>query len=201
MKTKLLLTLCFLAVQLASAQEFYVKTGKNFTRYDYSNAAGASNSDLRGASGSAYEVGYTHSISAKFSYSAAITWDQFNASGANGGSTYSWNTDYIGIQNAVLFTILKTKKNLELNVKAGINTLTIANGRQLLNNQFYDLTNQDEFKGILFQPLVGFEVKYAVAPNFNVSFGYTTSRVFTNAKPESLSFINNQLQLGLHFPL
>jgi hypothetical protein len=201
MKTKSLLLLCFLATQLLTAQEFYIKTGKNFTKYDYSNSSGASNNNLRSGSGDSYEVGYLHPITAKFSYSAAITWDQLNAQGANGTSFYSWNTDYVGIQNSVLYTIFKTRNDIAIDVKAAINTVTIVSGRQLLNNEYYDLTKQKEFNGILFQPLLGLQLKYTVLDNLKLSIGFATSKVFTNAQNESLSLLNNQLQLGLHFPL
>ena len=201
MKMKLLLLLCGLSVQLLCAQELYLNTGKNFTTYDYSKSNGESNKNIRSGSGSSYEVGYIHPINKKFAYAVAITWDQLNAEGANGSSIYKWNTNYVGIQNAIIYTVFKTSSDLELNFKAAINTIKLANGRQLLNNEYYDLTKQNEFNGIYFQPLVGLQLKYEVTPAFKLSFGCATSKVFVHDNNERLSFINNQLQLGLHFPL
>ena len=201
MKTNLLLLIALVSVQLLSAQEVYLSTGKNFTTYKYATSNGQSNQNLRSGSGSSYELGYIHPVDNKFSYSVALTIDQLNAEGANGTSNYQWNTNYIGIQNSLLYTVFKTEKNLELNFKAAINTVTIVGGRQLLNNEYYDLTKQKEFNGILFQPLLGLQLKYTVLDNLKLSIGFATSKVFTNAQNESLSLLNNQLQLGLHFPL
>lgn len=201
MRTKLLLVFCFFTIQFVTAQEIYLISGKNFTSYDYKNSNGEANSNLRGGNGNYYEIGYEHILNKKISYLGGLTFNQFNANGANGVDTYTWNTNYLGVQNAIAYTLLKTSNELEIKLKASINTCTIIQGEQLINATYYDLTKQNEFTGILFQPGIGLQLKYVITDFFSLSLGYTTSKVFTNASTESLSFVNNQVQFGLYFPL
>jgi hypothetical protein len=116
-------------------------------------------------------------------------------------SLYAWNTNYLGIQNAISYAVLKTRSELEINLKAGVTTSFIANGQQLLNNRHYDLTQYEEFKGIVIQPLIGMQVKYLVNDYFGVSLNYIFSKSLPKSGLESLSFNTNQVQLGFYFPL
>lgn len=77
----------------------------------------------------------------------------------------------------------------------------IANGKQLLNNRYYDLTQYEEFKGIVIQPLIGMQVKYLVNDYFGVNLNYIFSKSLPKSGLESLSFNTNQVQLGFYFPL
>jgi hypothetical protein len=146
-------------------------------------------------------LGVDYGLNEKFTYSGSLTWNQYNAKGSNGVSLYAWNTNYFGIQNAISYTVLKTRNELEIKLKAGVNTSTIANGQQLLNNNYYDLTQYDEFKGIVIQPLIGMQLKYTVTDYLSLSFNYIYSKSLPKTGLESLSFGTNQVQLGLHFPL
>ena len=201
MKLKLLLISCVLCFQFGLSQEMYLHIGKNFTTYDYKNSFGNSNSNVKISSGNAYELGYDHGFKKKFTYSGSLTWNQYNAKGSNGVSLYAWNTNYVGIQNAISYTVLKTRNELEIKFKAGINTSIIINGEQLLNNRYYDLTQYDEFKGLIIQPLIGMQVKYLVTDYISLSLNYMLSKSLPKTGTESLSFGTNQMQLGLHFPL
>lgn len=201
MKLKLLLISCVLCFQFGLSQEMYLHIGKNFTTYDYKNSFGNSDSNVKSSSGNAYELGYDHGFKDKFTYSGSLTWNQYNAKGSNGVSLYAWNTNYVGIQNAISYTVLKTRNELEIKFKAGINTSIIINGEQLLNNRYYDLTQYDEFKGLIIQPLIGMQVKYLVTDYISLSLNYMLSKSLPKTGTESLSFGTNQMQLGLHFPL
>lgn len=201
MKLKLLLFSCIVWFQLGLSQEIYFHFGNNFTTYDYKNSLGNSNGNIKSSSGSAYELGYNHSFKDKFTYSGSLVWDQYNAKGSNGVSLYAWNTNYLGIQNAISYAVLKTRSELEINLKAGVTTSFIANGQQLLNNRHYDLTQYEEFKGIVIQPLIGMQVKYLVNDYFGVSLNYIFSKSLPKSGLESLSFNTNQVQLGFYFPL
>lgn len=201
MKLKLLLFSCIVWFQLGLSQEIYFHFGNNFTTYDYKNSLGNFNGNIKSSSGSAYELGYNYSFKDKFTYSGSLVWDQYNAKGSNGVSLYAWNTNYLGIQNAISYAVLKTRSELEINLKAGVTTSFIANGQQLLNNRYYDLTQYEEFKGIVIQPLIGMQVKYLVNDYFGVSLNYIFSKSLPKSGLESLSFNTNQVQLGFYFPL
>jgi hypothetical protein len=201
MRSKLFAIFSVLCFQFGFSQEMYLHIGENFTTYNYKNSNGATNSNIKSSSGKAYELGYEYDLNDKFSYLGSLTWNQYNAKGSNGASLYSWNTNYFGVQNAISYTILKTQNEFEINLKAGLNASTIVNGHQLLNNSYYNLKHYEEFKGILFQPLIGMQLQYTVADYLILSLNYNFSKSIPKKGLESLSFSTNQLQLGLHFPL
>lgn len=201
MRLKLFTIFSVLCFQFGFSQEIYLKTGKNFTSYDYKNSMGKTNSDIKSSSGSTYELGYEYELNDKISYLGSLTWNQYNAKGANRVDRYEWNTNYFGIQNAILYSVFKTQNELEFKLKAGVNTSIIANGQQLLNNNYYDLTKYEEFKGIVIQPLIGMQLKYTVADYLILSLDYTLMKSLPKSGLERLSFSTNQVQLGFHFPL
>lgn len=201
MRLKLYAIFSVLCFQFGFSQEIYLKTGKNFTSYDYKDSMGKTNSDIKSSSGSIYELGYEHGINDRVFYSGSLTWNQYNAKGANRVNRYEWNTNYFGIQNAILYSVFKTQNELEFKLKAGVNTSIIANGQQLLNNNYYDLTKYEEFKGIVIQPLIGMQLKYTVADYLILSLDYTLMKSLPKSGLERLSFSTNQVQLGFHFPL
>lgn len=201
MRSKLFTIFSVLCFQFGFSQEIYLKTGKNFTSYDYKNSMGKTNSDIKSSSGSTYELGYEYELNDKISYLGSLTWNQYNAKGANRVNRYEWTTNYFGIQNAILYSVFKTQNELEFKLKAGVNTSIIANGQQLLNNNYYDLTKYEEFKGIVIQPLIGMQLNYTVADYLILSLDYTLMKSLPKSGLESLSFNTNQVQLGFHFPL
>lgn len=201
MRLKLYAIFSVLCFQFGFSQEIFLNTGKNFTSYDYKNSTGKTNSDIKSSSGSTYELGYEYELNDKISYLGSLTWNQYNAKGANRVDRYEWNTNYFGVQNAILYSVFKTQNELEFKLKAGVNTSIIANGQQLLNNNYYDLTKYEEFKGIVIQPLIGMQLKYTVADYLILSLDYTLMKSLPKSGLERLSFSTNQVQLGFHFPL
>ena len=67
----------------------------------------------------------------------------------------------------------------------------------------YNITKQEEFSGITIQPNVGVDFQYAINQNVRISAGYEFSKTYnvSNSSSEELSFTNNQIHFGLHFPL
>ena len=104
MRLKLFTIFSVLCFQFGFSQEIYLKTGKNFTSYDYKDSTGKTNSDIKSSSGSTYELGYEYGINDRVFYSGSLTWNQYNAKGANRVNRYEWNTNYfkVGIRKAGL---------------------------------------------------------------------------------------------------
>ncbi|SHG19347.1 Outer membrane protein beta-barrel domain-containing protein [Flavobacterium segetis] len=203
MKIKLLLLTCFLSFHWMTSQEFFFLSGKNLTSYDYSVSNTATDFNLKSKVGSNYELGYEHILNAKISYIGSLTLNQFNSFSTNEVRSYSWNSTYLGIQNAASYTILKTENEIEVKLKAGVNLSTIIDGTEQINGVLYNIKNEPEFSGVFFQPLIGLDIKYVITDYVSLSIGYNFSKAFkfSNSTDEKLSFINNQLQLGIHFPL
>jgi hypothetical protein len=203
MKIKLLLISLFLTSQVVTSQELFFLSGKNLTSYDYKSADGAIAFDLKSQVGSNYELGYEHVFNAKVSYISSITLNQFNSFTSNEVKSYSFNTNYLGIQNLASYALIKTENEIELRLKAGFNMATIIDGKEEINGVIYDISNFPEFSGVFMQPLIGLDLRYIVTDYVTLSMGYNFSKAFkfSHSSDEKLSFTNNQIQLGIHFPL
>jgi len=202
MKKILLLVLVILTFQTIRSQEIYFVAGKNYTKYSFSDSSkNNSNFKLQSGNGNFYEIGYTMPINYRtLNYSFGLCFNEFNAVGNSLTNSYSWNTDYLGLTNAVNFTFFNNN-NFDISVKGGFGVSTIIYGKQKINDTYLDLISQKEFSGIFVQPLVGLQAKYNISNDNYLSFGYNFSKSvnFFNNTDEHLSFNNNQFQFGIHF--
>jgi hypothetical protein len=206
MSKKYLLLLVLFSGCFLQAQELFFSNGKNFTKYDYKNSLGNTNSNLRSGEGSFYQLGLDFKLNKatdKLSYAVSVVYNQFNAEGGTSTANYSWKTNYLGIQNALNYTLFQNSKSFKVKTKLGVATSTIIKGEQYINNVVFDITNNEEFSGIIIQPNVGVDFQYAINQNVRISAGYEFSKAFnvSNSSSEELSFTNNQIHFGLHFPL
>ena len=199
MKHLLSCMLIVLALNFTYSQEAYFSMGRNFTTYDYTNSEGNSNDNIEGSSGAAYELGYVFSLGDKLGLAAGLTLNEFNATGGNQVNNYSWETNYLGVQGIAKYTVLDNLSGFGLNVNAGVNLNHILNGKQKINGQTFDLTDNDEFKGLFVQPIIGLDAKYQISETFALGLGYHYSKNFglTNSTPQKLNFNNSQLQFNL----
>lgn len=199
----LITTSCFV-----QGQELFFTAGKNFTKYDYKNSLGMSNPNIRNGDGSFYQLGTAFNLnifrtSDEFIYSVSLVYNQFNADGGSKTANYSWDTAYVGIQNELNYILFQDYDSFKIKTKLGCTTSSIIKGKQNINNVVFDISKQEEFKGILIQPLIGIDFHYTVNRGIEVSAGYEVSKAFnvSNTSSEKLSFTNNQIHFGLHFPI
>ena len=190
------------------AQELFISNGKNYTKYDYKNSLGKTNPNIRSGEGTFYEMGMAFQLnksatSNKFSYAVSLVYNQFNAVGGTSTANYAWKTNYLGVQNALNYTLFQNKDAFKVKTKLGVATSTIIKGEQHINNVVYDITKHEEFSGITIQPNIGIDFQYAINKNIKISSGYEFSKAFnvSNSSAEDLSFTNNQIHFGLHFSI
>ena len=199
MKHLFSIALIVFALNFSSAQEVYLNVGRNFTTYDYTNSQGDSNPNVESSSGASYEVGYIFPMGDKFGIAAGLTLDQFNATGGNMVNNYSWDTNYLGLQGVAKYKVLEGGRSpISLNLNAGINFNHIIGGEQKINGQTFKLTDEDEFKGLFFKPIVGLDVQYFLLDNIAIGIGYHYSKNFgLSSGEQDLNFNNSQLQFGI----
>jgi hypothetical protein len=198
---KLLLLFVFLSIQSIQSQEIYFYTGKNFTNYDYKDAFGTSNPQLQAGSGTFYEMGYVMPLgNEKLNYAIGLSLNEYNAIGGNSANSYSWKTQYIGIQNVLAYSLL-SRGSFDVALNGGLGLASLIYGKQEINGTFHDLGSQKEFSGLIIQPVVGFKSRYNIMNDGYLSLGYNFSKSFnvTNGTDEKLSFNNSQIQFGIHF--
>lgn len=200
MKKLLFIALIALSLQHLQAQEIYLQTGKNYTQYDYKSGTDSSPS-LQAGSGNFYEIGYIMTLNnEKLKYAVGLSLNEYNAIGGDINSSYSWNTQYMGIQNTFSIAFVK-KSGFEASANGGLGISTLIYGKQNLNGQYLDLSSQKEFSGIWIAPKLGLTASYNVDNDIYLSLGYAYSKSFnvSNSTDEKLSFNNSKIQFGVHF--
>lgn len=188
------------------SQEIYLKTGKNFTKYVYKDKSLQKNPNIQSGTGNFYEVGLLRPfMNKKIFYEVGLSLNEYNAVGGNSANSYRWDTQYLGLHGGLSYSLLTSKtnptKNFDILIKTGLNGQTIIYGKQELNGVYYDLIQQEEFKGIVLESSLGFTAKYVIDSFGDLSLGYNFCQSInvTNTSQEKLSFNTNQIQLGVHF--
>ena len=200
---KLSVLIALISLTNIYSQGVYFYAGKNFTQYDYKNSDGEINDILQAGVGDTYEIGYSMPLkNKKFSYTVGLTLNEFNAVGSTAVNSYKWNTEYIGVQNSVLFSFVETKC-LDIAVKGALNLSTIVYGKQEINGAVYDLIKEKEFSGLIIQPVIGIQAKFKLTETGYMSLGYNYSKCIniSNNSDEKLSFNTNQILFGIHFDI
>ena len=190
-------------LQSVHSQEVYFSAGKNFTTYDYKNSSGASNPNLKSGTGNFFELGYIKPLNhEKFAYSVGLALNEYNNVGGNSVNSYTWNTQYLGVQGGFTYSILD-RGDFDILPKFGLNMGTIISGKQTINGTNYDLTKEKEFSGLLITPSLGIQVKYNLSASGFISLGYSYCKGFnlSNSTDQKLSFNTNQLQFGVHYAI
>ncbi len=202
MKTFKFCLLLFLFNVSLFSQEVYLSVGRNSTAYDYKNSSGESIDGLKTGVGLSLTAGvlYYFDDEAIFHYQGGVTLNQFNASAIISERRYSWNTNYLGLQNLVGIRLFETHSTFSTQVNLGANISHIISGKQFSDDQSFDIKSNPEFKGVFIQPLAGLILTYEISDFVYITGGYNYSFAFnTSSSDEKLSFTNNQLQVGFHF--
>jgi hypothetical protein len=203
MKNIVLVAITCVFFTTAKAQEFFLKAGKNNTAYLFDSPSYVSDVNFRNGFGDFFEVGLTSKIKrSKFSYLVSITSNQFNTKANFGLNTYSWETNYFGLQNQLSYEVFQMY-SFHFALVGGLNSSVIIRGSQYTNNVYYDIKRHTEFFGFLLQPQIGAEVKYTLYKSISLGLGYVFSKAFnlSNTTSEKLSFQNSQFRFALYIPL
>lgn len=203
MKKLIILIAITCSLQSIHSQEVYFSAGKNFTTYDYKNSSGASNPNLKSDTGNFFELGFIKPLkNEKFAYSVGLALNEYNNVGGNSANSYSWNTQYLGVQGGFTYSIFD-RKDFDILPKFGLNMGTIISGKQTINGTYYDLTKEKEFSGLLITPSLGIQIKYNLSASGFISLGYSYCKGFnlSNSTDQKLSFSTNQLQFGVHYAI
>jgi hypothetical protein len=208
-KITVLLLFLFLA-NMGYSQEIYFLTGKNYTNYKirYNGSESVNGLEKKGE-GDSYEIGLAIPIKVQrlafdnnLNYTVGLTLNQYNAEAGDQANNYEWKTEYVGVQNALVYSFIKSN-HLDLAVKGGVNISTIISGSQKINNSRLGLSNQKDFNGFIVSPLLGIQAKCNLSEYGYLSLGYNYSRSIslTNDTNKKLSFLTNQVVFGISFEL
>ena len=208
-KINLVLLLFIIGNTAVDAQEVYFFTGKNYTAYDLKDQGQSANTFVKKGEGSSYEIGLSIPIPVTrltfdnpLNYSVGLTLNQYNAEAGNITTIYDWKTEYVGIQNSINYSVVKSN-HIDLTINGGLNFSTMISGNQKINNSKFDLFDYKEFTGVVFTPSLGLRTKCNLSEYGYLSLGYNYSSSFnlTNDTQKKLTFRTHQVLFGIHFEL
>lgn len=196
----------FMTVSKAYSQAYYFNFGQNFTKYDYKNSLGQRNSNIKSDNGFMVDFGYQWNLSSnpKWQYKAGLSFQQFNAVGQSASFDYSWTTNYLGIQNSLSYDVYTSNdEEMSIKINSGFTGSTIIKGEQMIDNTRYNLTKQEEFKGLFLQPHLGLENEFLINESIKLGLGYRFSKAFriNSDSKESLNFINNSIYINFKYSI
>lgn len=204
MRYSILALLVFTVLQVSS-QELVLSGGINSTTYDYRDAQGRTNTNIESGSGSFYEIAYAAPMFGKRSlgYELGLVLDQYNAGGGTLSSVYSWRTRYMGVKAGLSYDIVNSGSGFKTALALGLRASSIFSGEQGINGATFDLTQQEEFKGVFLQPMAGIEISCPVSDNLSIGLGYDYSKSskLGNRTEEELNFVNHRVQVRLRIAL
>ncbi len=210
MKKTTLVVLFVFTIFQGYTQEIYFLTGKNHTCYKirYNGSELVNSLDKKGE-GDSYEIGIALPIKVQrlafdnnLNYTIGLTLNQYNAEAGDIANNYIWKTEYIGIQNALVYSFIKSN-HIDLSVKGGVNLSSILYGNQTINNSRFNLNNQKDFNGMVLTPLLGLQAKCNLSEYGYLSLGYNYSKSMnlTNESNKKVSFLTHQILFGISFEL
>jgi hypothetical protein len=204
---KKILRLLFVSLSITSAfsQSLYFKTGKNFTNYVFESSSSGIQSSvvkLQMDSGSFYELGTALPFgSSRFSYECGISLNELNSLVEIPSKAVKYKTEYIGLDNSLLFSIVKTKRVL-WDAKLGFGLQTLIFGKEEIGGVLYDLKQFNEFNGLFFRQVLGTQIKLVTSNQLNFSLGYDFHYDVFNTKNtsnQSLLINTNQVKFGIYY--
>lgn len=185
------------------AQGVFFKTGKNFTSFSYKNISPYTDKIKINGTGNVYELGYAMPLKKfkDFTYLGSLTLNDYNGIGNSDINSLEWETSYLGIQNLVEYQFYDAF-HFFVSAQAGLNLSTILYGKQKLNNAIYNLVKNQDFSGIILQPVIGVKAKYYISKTGYLSMGCNFSKSYSfNPSQEKVSFNTFQILFGGYFDL
>tara|TARA_B100001175_G_C19473872_1_gene623224 strand:+ start:797 stop:1438 length:642 start_codon:yes stop_codon:yes gene_type:complete len=174
MKQLLKIFILLIGINLYS-QEINFSVGSNFSDYSFYANENFSASGI----GSYAEIGYTKVLGKKtsksLSYSVSLNMNEYNASTGNMASYYEWQTNYIGVKNAINIPLITIADIMKFEFSAGINLSHILKGKQIINSMVYDISKNSEFDGINAWTDLGINLKFKLKEDIKLAIGYSIS--------------------------
>lgn len=205
MKKNIFYLLFFLSSYSLFSQGVYFNLGKNFSTFSYSNRSEfLSKLDIKGV-GDVYELGYTDVLKYKnfkdLKYTGSVTLNDYNGTAVSDLSKIEYKTTYFGIQGTVDYQFYESYY-LFFSAKAGLNLSSIIRGVQTVNNSAFDLVKNQEFSGLVVQPVIGVYAKYYLSKNGYLSAGLNLSKSLKlGNNPDNVSINTTQILFGGYFDL
>ena len=197
--------LCVFFVHTIQAQELYLDGGKSVTTFNFKDALANELEDLQSTNHSYIDVGYRGKLFTESIF--FVGGFGIHSYGAVGndifGNYLDWETTYASVYAGIDAEIFNIKA-FSFHLKATVHPEIMLQGTQTINNQVFDVLNEQDFDSnfIFIRGAASFE--YSVSETIAIFFQYRFGRgsQITNSETGAdLNYISNDYGIGLIFKL
>jgi hypothetical protein len=178
-----------------SAQTWNMEVGNNLTRYVFTNSASNNPDYLKSSSGLHLSLSRENKLSKAFIYDIGLVYNQYNNLGDLQNIPFSYQADFMGLTGGIgpSYTGLH---GLTVSAKASAAIQGMVNGTQFLQNSYFDLAGDDQFKGL--KVSVGYTLAISKQVNKQMSVFTSFQHLDTNTFGNStLNFIPSTFSFGI----
>ncbi len=178
-----------------SAQTWNMEVGNNLTRYVFTNSPGNNPDYLKSSSGLHLGLSRENKLSKAFIYDIGLVYNQYNNLGDLQNIPFSYQADFMGLTGGIgpSYTGLH---GLTVSAKASAAIQGMVNGTQFLQNSYFDLAGDDQFKGL--KVSVGYTLAISKQVNKQMSVFTSFQHLDTNTFGNStLNFIPSTFSFGI----
>ncbi len=178
-----------------SAQTWNMEVGNNLTRYVFTNSKGNNPDYLKSSSGLHLSLSRENKLSKAFIYDIGLAYNQYNNVGDVQNIPFSYQADFMGLTGGIgpSYTGLH---GLTVSAKASAAIQGMVNGTQFLQNSYFDLAGDDQFKGL--KVSVGYTLAISKQVNKQMSVFTSFQHLDTNTFGNStLNFIPSTFSFGI----
>lgn len=200
MKKNTLFVLMLLMATIGSAQQLYLEAGKIISSFDYKNSQGNELDNLHSTVHSYMSIGYQNQLLAEKLYGTiGINYAGYGAIGSDDvvGNIMEWDVSYVGLSVGLSYDLFLIKK-AAFYVNGAMSAAFLVRGTQRLNNQVFDLKNNEDFEGALINFSGGAGMSHPISENLSFYlqniFGKSLN---TSSGNEELKIKSNTISFGL----
>lgn len=194
MRTLLLFTFLILYITTLNSQQISMEAGKNISSFTYTNSQGENLENLQSTNNTFMYLGYRRSIFFKrFFLNAKALYNTYGATGSDRvlDNYYEWNTTYLGPGFGLEYEIAHAG-NFIFSLKVDASAEFLIQGTQTINNQVYNLFDQDDFDTSIYFLRGGLNIQYEVSNKIAVFTEYEYGQ------SGSFSSTTGDLTIGVH---
>lgn len=200
MRRYLLLTIFLAGFLEVTAQQFYLESGKTISKFVFENSQGENLDNLQSSSHTYISLGYRQSIfNERLFWHASGNFSEYGSVGSdsNFDNYFEWDLTYLGLGLGVDYEIFKPG-SFTVYLKASAGAEILIQGTQTLNNQVFNLMDEEDFDSALYVFKGGLGVQYEISPLLSVftQYMYGTAGRFKDEQGD-LKINTHNIGLGL----
>lgn len=196
--------LLLLFCSFSFGQVIYGELGQAISSFSYENSAGGTLDNLQAGTNTNLGLGYKIPIKGdKVGILIGALWSNYSARGGDAltDSYFEWDVSYLGLNLGIDYKFAQSKEFVFF-AKISTSTEYLVRGTQIVNNQVFNLTNENEFDNFLLVPRIGLGVQYPISKTaalyLQYQYGMSFSLVDGNPQDsEKLNIVTHQVGLGI----